>query len=120
LTLDQALVCGVIALTLLIARPGALLEAGFTVGDYLAKILVPEESPLAGTRLADLGEATEADVWIAAILRDGDRLSSPAPLESITAEDGLLVCAQTAELRQSVQEAHVGLMESKPLGDEEG
>ena len=101
-------------------QEGDGLEASFAVGDYLAEIEVPEASHMAGTRLADLGKVTEADIWIAAILRDGNRLSSPAPSERILATDTLLVCAQTADLRQFVQEAGVELTESKPLDEEAG
>jgi len=99
-------------------QEGDGLEARYRVGDYLAKLEVPEESDLAGTRLADLKEVTEAEVWIAAILRDGKRISSPERSERILAKDVLLVCAQTPDLRQFVQEAHVELMESKPLDEE--
>lgn len=94
------------------------LGASFSVGDYLAKIDVPEASRLVGTRLADLKEVTEADIWITAILRDDKRLSSPTASETILAEDALLVCGHTTDLRQFVQEAQVELTESKPPEEE--
>jgi Trk K+ transport system NAD-binding subunit len=99
-------------------QAGDGLAASFAVGNYLAKLEVPEESHVVGTRLADLKEVTDADIWISAILRDDNRLSSPAASETILAKDALLVCGQTEDLRQFVQEAQVELMESKPLDEE--
>ncbi len=99
-------------------REGRGLEGGFTVADYLAEVEVPEESDLVGTRLRDLGEVTDADVWVAAILRNGERLSSPAGTDRILAKDILLVRGETEGLREFVQEAHVELAESKPLDEQ--
>ncbi len=97
---------------------GTGLEASFSVGDYLAEVEVPRESNLAGLRLADLREVTEADVWIAAIVRDARRISNPTGSHRILAEDELLVRGGTTDLRQFVQEAHVDLAESKPFDEE--
>jgi di/tricarboxylate transporter len=99
-------------------QEGAGLEDAFSVGDYLAEVEVPEESDVAGLRLADLKKVTQADVWIAAIVRDGDRITNPAGSERIRAKDDLLVRGQTPDLRQFVQEAQVQLAESKPLDEE--
>ncbi len=99
-------------------QEGAGLEGAFTVGDYLAEVEVPEESDMADLRLVDLKEVTQADVWIAAIVRDGDRITNPTGSERIRAKDDLLVRGHTADLRQFVQEARVELTESKPLDEE--
>jgi len=87
----------------------------FKVAEYLTETEVPEDSELAGTRLSDLKTVTDADIWIAAILRDGHRLSSPAGTERVRAGDTLLVRAETESLRQFVFETNVELTESKPL-----
>ncbi len=71
-------------------QEGANLEASFSVGDYLAEVEVPRESDLAGLRLAHLREVTEADVWIAAIVRNARRISNPTGSHRILAEDELL------------------------------
>ncbi|MFO7743575.1 MAG: SLC13 family permease [Anaerolineae bacterium] len=97
---------------------GRGLEAGFTVADYLAEVGVPEESEVVGTRLRDLRDVSDADVWVAAILRNGERLSAPAGSDRILAQDTLLVRGETEDLRQFVREAHVELAESKPLDEE--
>jgi di/tricarboxylate transporter len=98
---------------------GRGLEGDFTVADYLAEVEVPEKSTLAGTCLSDLKEVTEADVWIAAIVRDTKRISNPTGSHRILAKDDLLVRGQTADLRQFVHEAQVELTESKPLEEED-
>ena len=99
-------------------QEGAGLGDAFSVGDYLADVEVPEGSGLAGLPLSDLKEVTQADVWIAAIVRNGDRIPNPGGSERIQVEDDLLVRGQTADLRQFVQEAQVELAQSKPLEEE--
>jgi di/tricarboxylate transporter len=96
-------------------REAATAEGDFTVAEYLTETRVPEDSELAGTRLSDLKTLTDADVWIAAIVRDGQRLSSPAGTEKMRGGDILLVRADTEGLRQFVFETDAELEESKPL-----
>ncbi|MFP4395120.1 MAG: SLC13 family permease [Anaerolineales bacterium] len=94
-------------------------EGDFKMADYFTEIRVPSQSLLAGTRLRDLRTATEADVWIAAILRDDERISFPAGKDKIRAGDILLVRAEADALRQFVYDAGVELAESKPIAEED-
>jgi len=96
-------------------REAGTAEGDFRVADYLTETRVPQDSELAGMRLSDLRTVTDADVWIAAIMRDGHRLSSPAGRERMRAGDILLVRAEAESLRQFVFETNVELEESKPL-----
>jgi len=97
---------------------GTAEQESFVTADYLTEVMVPSDSKLAGKRLRDLKSLTDADVWVAAILRDGERLSSPAGTDRILGEDALLVRAEAAALKQFVYDAHVELKESKPLDGE--
>lgn len=99
-------------------QAGEGLEGTVSVADYLADVEVPAESELAGRCLADLPETTDAEVWVAAILRDQDRITNPTGSHRILAGDSLLVRGQTADLRQFVHEAGVELTESKPIDDD--
>jgi di/tricarboxylate transporter len=94
-------------------------EGDFKMADYFTEIRVPSQSMLADTRLRDLGTVTDADIWIAAILRDGERISFPAGKDKIRAGDILLVRAEAAALRQFVFDAGVELAESKPIAEED-
>ncbi len=97
---------------------GTRLEGDFTMADYFSEVRVPEDSVLVGARLRDLKSVTDADIWIAAIIRDEDRISSPGGGERIRSQDTLLVRAEAVGLRQFVHETDVELTESKPLEEE--
>lgn len=99
-------------------REGGTAENGFTMADYLTEIQVVPESKLAGRRLLDLRSVSDAELWIVAILRGDERISSPGGSERIRAEDTLLVRADTEDLRQFVRDTGVELRESKPLEEE--
>ncbi len=96
---------------------GSANQNGLEVADYLTEVRVPAESGLAGQRLRRLRELTDADVWIVAILRSDDRVSSPSGSDRISADDILLVRAEAADLRQFLVDTGVELTESKPIED---
>lgn len=97
---------------------GTAEQESFVTADYLTEVMVPSDSKLAGMRLRDIKTLTDADVWVAAILRNGERLSSPAGTDKVLGGDTLLVRAEAAALKQFVYDAHVELKESKPLDEE--
>ncbi len=99
-------------------REGGKAQNSFTMADYLTEIQVVRESKLAGRRLLDLRSVTDAELWIVAILRGDERISSPAGSDRIRAGDTLLVRADTEDLRQFVRDTNVELRESKPLDEE--
>lgn len=98
---------------------GTARQNDFTMADYLAEIQVPLQSKLAGLRLRDLKTVTDADIWVAAILRGDERFSSPARNDRIWADDILLVRAEAAALRQLVYDTGVEIAESKPIQEAE-
>lgn len=77
----------------------AAAENEFRMADYLTEVEVSSESPLAGMRLGDIRSVTDADVWVAAILRGSERLASPSASDRIRSEDTLLVRAEAGDLR---------------------
>ncbi len=90
-------------------------ENGFVTADYLTEIEVPSQSQLVGTRLRDLDSATDANIWVATILREDERISSPSGSDRIEAGDILLVWADPEDLRECIYETGAKLTESKPL-----
>ncbi len=99
-------------------REGGTAQDDFTMADYLTEIQVTPESKLAGSRLLDVRSVTDADVWVVAILRGEERVSSPTGSDRMRAGDILLVRAEAGDLRQFVRDAGVELTESKPLEEE--
>ncbi|MFP4346607.1 MAG: SLC13 family permease [Anaerolineales bacterium] len=95
-------------------------ENNFKMADYFTEIRVGPQAKLAGMRLRELGTVTDADVWIATILRDDERISSPRGKVKIRAGDILLVRAEAAALRQFVYDAGAELAECKPIAAENG
>ncbi|MFO7917843.1 MAG: SLC13 family permease [Anaerolineae bacterium] len=94
---------------------GSGMENGFVTADYLTEIEVPPQSELAGTRLRDLDTVTDANIWVATILREDERISSPSGSDRIRGEDTLLVWAEPENLREFIYETGAELTESKPL-----
>lgn len=93
-------------------------ENGFEKVDYLTEIKVPANSKLTGLRLRDLSSVTDAEAWVAAILHDNERVSSPSGSDRIYADDVLLVQAEAPYLRQFIFDTGVELTESKPIEED--
>jgi len=93
----------------------ASMEEGIEDADFVTEVEVPPESGLAGQRLRDLKATTDADLWIVAIMRDDERISSPEGSEKIMAGDTLLVRAEADAMRQFAYDADVEFTESQPL-----
>ncbi len=94
-------------------------QNGFNIADYLTQIRVPANSKLVGIRLRDLNSATDARIWVVAILRSAERVSSPTGSDRIYADDILLVRAEAPDLRQFIYDTGVELTESKPIDEEQ-
>lgn len=100
-------------------RGGASTRSLFNIEDYFSEIRVPPDSRLVGRPVRELKAVTAADVLILGIVRGKERLSAPSGLEVVQGEDILLVRADADNLRRFIQEARLGLAESKAI-DEEG
>lgn len=86
--------------------------------DFLTEIKVPADSKLIGLRLRELPSITDAEAWIAAILRNEGRVSSPSGSDRIYADDILLVQAEAPHLRQFIFDTGAKLTESKPIEED--
>jgi di/tricarboxylate transporter len=94
-------------------------EGDRDIAEYLTELKVPKESALAGYRLRNLDEISDAEVWIDAIMRDDERISAPVGGDVVGVGDTLLVWAEAENLKQFVHDAGLELAESKPLPEEE-
>jgi di/tricarboxylate transporter len=95
-------------------------QDGVEDADFLTEVRVSSESKVAGQQLRDLKSLTDADLWVVAIVRDHERISSPEGSEKILAGDMLLVRAEADALRQFAYDADVEYTESKSLEDDNG
>jgi di/tricarboxylate transporter len=101
-------------------KGGTSMQEGVEDADFVTEVEVPSESELAGQRLRDLKSTTDADLWVVAIMRDDERISSPEGYEKILAGDTLLVRAEADALRQFAYDADVEFTESQPLEEGNG
>jgi len=92
----------------------------YEMADYLTEIVVCPGSKLEGLRLRDIPTVTDAQFWIAAILRNGDRISNPTGAERLRAEDDLLVRGGASDIRQLIYDTGVELREAKPIEEGDG
>lgn len=99
-------------------RTGAADRNGFELTDYVTEVRVTEQSELAGKRLHNLKSLTDADVWIVAIERDGEHISSPSGSQKFKSGDTLLLRAESTALREFLFDVQAELQDAKPLKSE--
>lgn len=90
----------------------------FEIEDYLAEVLVPEKSKLAGRMLKEIGELSEAEVTVIGLVRDGKRLGLHSLYDRLLANDILIVEADSDELKQFANDVGLELAGSKELTGE--
>ena len=93
-------------------------EELFEIGDYVTEVIVPADSKLVGKRLRDLGNVSEAEVVVIALLRGKRRLNNPSSFEVMRADDVLVVEANSEDLRELVDAAGLTLSGSRKLGED--
>jgi di/tricarboxylate transporter len=93
-------------------------EELFEIGDYVTEVIVPADSKLVGKRLRDLGNVSEAEVVVIALLRGKRRLNNPSSFEVMRADDVLVVEADSEDLRELVDAAGLTLSGSRKLGED--
>jgi di/tricarboxylate transporter len=88
----------------------------FDLGDYIAELMVPDDSPVVGKRVRELDEiAKKSDVEIIGLTRKGERMPGLARVVEIKAGDILVVEAHP----ESITEA-LGTMGLEYIGAGEG
>ena len=90
----------------------------FTIEEYLAEALVPEESKFVGRTLHDL-EATledDAEAAVVGLIRGEKKALMPSPFTVLRADDILLVEAAPDDLKTLLDAAGLSLAESKEDG----
>lgn len=73
-------------------------EDVFHIEDYTTEVRVPEGNKLIGKNLETFWEQKEADVVVAGIIRNGNKILSPSRYEKIQAGDILIIEAAAEEL----------------------
>ncbi|MFO7743743.1 MAG: SLC13 family permease [Anaerolineae bacterium] len=99
-------------------KGGVSTRSLFEIEDYFSEVRVPADARLAGQPVRELKEVTDADVLIVGILRGDERLPAPSGLEVIQGDDILLVRADADNLGRFIQEARLGLAESKAIHED--
>ncbi|MFB6134572.1 MAG: SLC13 family permease [Halanaeroarchaeum sp.] len=72
----------------------------YEIGDYLAEVVVREQSPLVGKTVERAIDEAETDADILQIIRDGERFTEPLSRKQIHADDTLLIRASGTTLKQ--------------------
>ncbi|HSU04655.1 MAG TPA: SLC13 family permease [Acetobacteraceae bacterium] len=92
-------------------------EKRFTVEDYTTEALLPEDSPLVGKTVGDLEALAEADVTVAAIIRDQDRRYIPSAHWTLFSGDLLLLQGDPVAVKPLVDQAGLKLIGSAAIAD---
>jgi di/tricarboxylate transporter len=95
-------------------------EKTLPLPDYIAEIIVPDNSELSDTRLHNIKEVTDSDIWVTTIIRDENKKFSPSSSDKIYAGDVLLVRGEAQSIEQFVKETNTVLTGSKSLKKENG
>ena len=88
----------------------------FDLGDYIAELMVPDDSPVVGKRVRELDEiAKKSDVEIIGLTRKGERMPGLARVVAIKAGDILVVEAHPENITEAL-----GTMGLEYIGAGEG
>jgi di/tricarboxylate transporter len=99
-------------------RRGMSREDLFRIEEYTTEVRVPEDSPLVGRVLRDMRTIIDADILVAALIRNNRRLPAPSSFEFIRAGDLLVIEASPDDIKDLVDATGVVLVGSKDLGEE--
>lgn len=91
----------------------------FRVGDYLTEVRVPLDSEFARKPLMDIKPLRETGAVVAAIVRDGHRITAPSPSEIIVGGDVLVLEGEAESIREAVARSKFALVGSKNLGEKD-
>jgi len=94
-------------------REGVSNQGELPLPDYIAEVSVPEGSDLAGKRLKNISDLTEADIWITTIIRDDEKISSPSSSDGIFEDDILLVKGEAESIEEFIKDTGIELTGSK-------
>lgn len=93
-------------------------EELFAVRDYLTEVRVPEKSKLAGKMILDIGAATEAEVVVLGMIRNGQKIVAPSSLERILEHDILIIEADSSDLQTLLDATRLELVGKADLSEE--
>jgi di/tricarboxylate transporter len=94
-------------------------EDVFRIQEYTTEVRVPAGSGLVGLTLEEFQNQKERDVVIAGIIRNKNRILSPARSEIIEAGDTLIMEAGTIELEKFLYQNGLQLKGTKKLGEDQ-
>jgi di/tricarboxylate transporter len=117
-------ICGILFISLIGWRlipqrqSPASQEDLFAVKDYLTEARVPEKSKLAGKMILDIGTATEAEVMVVGIIRNGRKIVAPSIYETILEGDILIIKADSADLQTLLDATRLELTGKADISEE--
>ncbi|MCP1662339.1 MULTISPECIES: SLC13 family permease [Methanocalculus] len=93
-------------------------EELFSVKDYLTEVRVPEGSRFSGSMIMDIGAATEAEVMVVGLIRNGRTIVAPSIYETILEEDILIIKADSDDLQILLDATRLELTEIDEVTEE--
>lgn len=90
----------------------------FAVKDYLTEVRVPENSKLAGKMIYDIGSATEAEVVVVGLIRNGRNIVAPSVYETIMENDILVIKADSGDLQTLLDATRLELTGKEDISEE--
>lgn len=117
-------ICGILFISFIgwrlipIRRSPASQEELFSVKDYLTEVRVPEKSKFSGKMIIDIGTATEAEVMVVGIIRNGRKIVAPSVYETILEGDILVIKADSDDLQALLDATRLELTEKDEITGE--
>lgn len=116
--------CGILFISLIgwrlipIRQSPASQEELFSVKDYLTEVRIPQKSKFSGKMIIDIGTATEAEVMVVGIIRNGRKIVAPSVYETILEDDILVIKADSDDLQVLLDETRLELTEKDEITGE--
>ncbi|HDQ08628.1 MAG TPA: SLC13 family permease [Methanoculleus sp.] len=117
-------ICGILFISLIgwrlipCRKSPASREELFAVRDYLTEVRVPEDSKLAGKMIYDISTATEAEVVVVGLIRNGRNIVAPSIYETIMEKDILVIKADSGDLQTLLDATRLELTGKEEISEE--
>lgn len=92
-------------------RRGAVsMDAAFNLDGYTTEVTIPEDTPLVGKTIAEIGAMSENEVEVLTLIRKRDRMNQPRPGTKLRAGYILILQGEPAALERVMGEAKLKLV----------
>jgi len=85
----------------------------FKIQNYITEVVIPKDSKLRGTTIAEIRNNTNTDILILSLVRNKTHIYAPSPTLELETNDILVLEAETNDLKNFIDKANLRLVGGK-------